>query len=99
MKSRKSVLNQGVRSKWKDRLDVYISLTIDHKNPSAPAPWIQLREALRRQVISGQLRTGDALMPARKLCEHLGLNRVTVDLAVRDLVKDGLLRSEGNDPQ
>jgi DNA-binding LacI/PurR family transcriptional regulator len=54
----------------------------------------QLRESIRRQILEGRLKSGDALMPVRKLCKELGVNRVTADQAIRDLVMEGLLRSQ-----
>ncbi|MCW8129132.1 MAG: GntR family transcriptional regulator [Planctomycetota bacterium] len=54
----------------------------------------RVREGLRLQIVQGQLKPGDAVMPVRQLCKALKINRVTADQAIRDLVMEGLLRSE-----
>ncbi|MCZ7646485.1 MAG: GntR family transcriptional regulator [Planctomycetota bacterium] len=56
--------------------------------------WELLREGIRREIVEGHWKPGDALMPVRKLCKQLGINRVTADQAIRDLIGEGLLHSE-----
>lgn len=54
----------------------------------------QLRDGIRTCIVEGRLQANDALLPVRMLCRRLGINRVTADQAIRDLVNEGLLRSD-----
>ncbi len=53
--------------------------------------YIQIREYLRRQMDEGQLRPGDRIPTEAQLCEQFAVSRMTVNKAVRDLVREGRL--------
>lgn len=50
-----------------------------------------LADALRRQILSGELRSGDRLPAETELCELHGVSRSTVREALRALVSERLL--------
>lgn len=54
----------------------------------------QLRDGIRRLILDGSLRPGEALMPQRQLCKTFKINQVTTTQAVGELLREGLLRSE-----
>lgn len=59
-------------------------------NPDDPRPlYIQIMEALRRQILSGQIR--DRLTSEIELAQQLGTSRGTVQQAISGLVQEGLL--------
>ncbi|MCZ7648365.1 MAG: GntR family transcriptional regulator [Planctomycetota bacterium] len=71
-----------------------LTLKLVRDDPGAAPLVEQLREGIRREIVEGRLKPGQALLPQRQLCKQLNLNQVTVTRALQDLVKDGLLRSE-----
>jgi GntR family transcriptional regulator len=60
--------------------------------PGYPEPlWIQTAELIRDQIDKGVLKRGARLTPERELCEQLGISRVTLRRALRQLVEEGVL--------
>jgi GntR family transcriptional regulator len=53
--------------------------------------YVQVRQAIRAQITSGRLKPGDMLPGEVALSEQLGISRLTVHRAMRELVADGLL--------
>jgi GntR family transcriptional regulator len=64
-----------------------------HKiDATSPVPlYFQLREMVRHEIITGRLSPGDQLPTEKELEERYGVSRVTVRMALRDLMVDGLL--------
>lgn len=59
-------------------------------NPDDPRPlYVQIMEALRRQILSGQIR--EKLTSEIELAQQLGTSRGTVQQAISGLVREGLL--------
>jgi len=74
---------------WK----VNLSERID---PARRVPiYLQIAEALIRDIESGRLPTGAFLPSSRDLAARLGINRKTVMLAYEDLIAQGWLESAG----
>lgn len=66
------------------------------KNPelnraSFEPAYYQLREIIRRQIASGELRLGDRIPPENELAQRYKLSRMTVRRALEDLVEAGIL--------
>jgi GntR family transcriptional regulator len=60
--------------------------------PGYPEPlWIQAADLIRDEIDKGVLKRGARLAPERELCEQLGISRVTLRRALRQLVEEGLL--------
>jgi GntR family transcriptional regulator len=60
--------------------------------PGYPEPlWIQAADLIRDEIDKGVLKRGARLTPERELCEQLGISRVTLRRALRQLVEEGLL--------
>ncbi|MGY0155677.1 GntR family transcriptional regulator [Edwardsiella tarda] len=53
----------------------------------------QIADSLRQQVISGELKPGDALPTEASLCEHYGVSRVTVRQALKLLSEERVIES------
>ncbi|MCS7224521.1 MAG: GntR family transcriptional regulator [Armatimonadetes bacterium] len=53
----------------------------------------QVKDLIRASIEAGELRPGEPLPGRLELCRLYGTNRVAVDRAVRDLVREGLLVS------
>ncbi len=53
--------------------------------------YLQVKEALRASIERGELKQGEPLPGRVKLCEMFGTNRLTVDRAIRELVREGWL--------
>jgi GntR family transcriptional regulator len=64
------------------------ALQVD-KTRATPA-YLQLRAALRREVLAGTFAPGEALPSERELAAALGLSRMTVRRALETLIADGL---------
>ncbi|MBM4431423.1 MAG: GntR family transcriptional regulator, partial [Chloroflexi bacterium] len=60
------------------------------KNSAVPL-YFQVKEAVRAMVARGELRPGDMLPSEVCLSEELGISRLTVHRALRELVAEGLL--------
>lgn len=65
--------------------------------PASPVPFHhQVKESLKRQVLSSELKPGDKLPSEFEIAETLGLSRNTVRQAILALVNEGLLyRKQG----
>lgn len=58
--------------------------------------YAQVKQTLLDRIASGELQEGDFLPPEPRLCEDLGVSRITVRRAVRELCDEGLLiRQQG----
>lgn len=53
----------------------------------------QIIEQLRRYIASGELKPGDKLMSVRELAQEAGVNPNTMQRALSELERDGLLYS------
>jgi GntR family transcriptional regulator len=51
----------------------------------------QLYERVRQQIVTGQIQTGEKLLPVRSLAQQLGINFNTVARAYRLLDTEGLV--------
>ena len=60
------------------------------REPGAPAPYQQIREILRNEVVEG-LSPGDRLAAERDLARRFDANRATISRAIASLVTEGLL--------
>jgi GntR family transcriptional regulator len=59
---------------------------------ASPIPlYYQIEEWIRGQIASGQLKPGDMLAPEIALSEELGVSRLTLRQALKNLTNDGLL--------
>ena len=64
-------------------------------NSSGGMPrYMQVKLALRREIVEGPLAPGALLPSERLLCERFGVSNITVRRALRDLVHDGLIYRE-----
>ncbi len=61
---------------------------------SGIALWRQIYQALRQEIVSGQLKPGAHVPTEQRLAERFGVNRHTVRRATATLEEDGLLRVE-----
>ncbi|MCS7265740.1 MAG: GntR family transcriptional regulator [Armatimonadetes bacterium] len=55
--------------------------------------YLQVKEMLRNSIERGELKQGEPLPGRVKLCEMFGTNRLTVDRAIRELMREGWLIS------
>jgi DNA-binding transcriptional MocR family regulator len=55
--------------------------------------YLQIRESLRKLILRGTLRPGERLPSTRQLASNLGVNRITVEAALRKLEAEGLISS------
>ncbi len=55
--------------------------------------YLQVKEMLRSSIERGELKQGEPLPGRVKLCQMFGTNRLTVDRAIRELVREGWLVS------
>ncbi|HEX8993375.1 MAG TPA: GntR family transcriptional regulator [Anaerolineales bacterium] len=66
-----------------------MDFTIDKKSP---VPYYaQVKEAVKVRIASGELNTGDILTTELALSEQLGISRLVVHRAYRELVTEGIL--------
>lgn len=61
-----------------------------NKNSEVPLH-IQLMTIIRDMINSGELRSGDSIMPERELCAIQNVSRMTVNKAIVNLVNEGFL--------
>ena len=62
---------------------------------SAPVPlYQQVYQQIRELILQGELRPGRRLPPSRVLARQVGLGRVTVTTAYKQLVAEGYVRSQ-----
>jgi GntR family transcriptional regulator, N-acetylglucosamine utilization regulator len=63
-----------------------------HIDPASPLPfYYQIREQLRGQIASGQLKPGDILPGETQICQETGISRMTVRQALTQLANEGLV--------
>lgn len=55
--------------------------------------YLQLKDLLASRITEGLLQPGDALPSERQLCEQFGVSRTTVREALRELNREGLIRT------
>lgn len=55
----------------------------------------QVKQALERQILTGQLRAGDFLPPEPELCRQFAVSTITMRRALMELGRDGLIRRKG----
>lgn len=60
------------------------------KNSQTPLH-IQLMNIIRDMIDSGELKSGDSIMPERELCTIQNISRMTVNKAIVNLVNEGFL--------
>ena len=61
-------------------------------DPSAARPlYAQLAGTLRARVLSGELKAGDRVPTTAELAESTGVSAITVNQAIAELVREGLL--------
>ncbi len=66
-----------------------MDITVDKQSP---VPYyVQVKEAVKRCIASGQLNPGDMLTTEVALSEQLGISRLVVHRAYRELVTEGML--------
>ncbi len=70
-----------------------MGISIDASSPEPP--FAQLRDQIRRQVLSGELLPGTRLPPVRALATDLGLAANTVARAYRELEGLGMIETRG----
>lgn len=59
---------------------------------SSPLPlYYQIREHLRKQILSGELQPGDALPGETQICAETGVSRMTARQALTQLANEGLV--------
>jgi len=74
-------------------MNISMDLNID-LDPSSPVPlYIQIVEKVRRLLALGALRPDDRLPTVRDLAVHLRINRNTAARAIRQLEREGLVRT------
>lgn len=56
-----------------------------------PPRYVQVRQWVERQIITGYWKPGDVLPPERVLAEQLGVSPLTVSRALQALARDGIL--------
>ena len=66
-----------------------LNITIDKQ--SAIPYYHQLKEKVKAQISGGELKSGDMLPSEYRLSEQLGISRLVVHRAFRELVTEGLL--------
>lgn len=65
-----------------------------HVHPASGVPlYLQIESQLKHAIAAGALKTGDALLPVRKLATELRINPNTVARAYQNLERDGVIRT------
>ena len=65
-----------------------------HADLSFAPRYHQVYQDLHLRIRSGSWKPGDCIPSEPELCKHFGVSRGTIQRAVRDLVKQGVLRRE-----
>lgn len=60
-------------------------------NPNLQPMYQQIVESLARRIRSGEMAVGEQLPPERKMCDELGVSRMTVRQALAGLQDQGLI--------
>lgn len=67
---------------------------IVHVHPSSGVPiYLQIESQLKHAIAAGALKSGEALLPVRKLAAELCVNPNTVARAYQNLERDGVIRT------
>ena len=61
-----------------------------NKNSEVPLH-VQLMTIIKDMIKSGELKSGDSIIPERELCEIQNISRMTVNKAIVNLVNEGFL--------
>ncbi|MGA3085675.1 MAG: GntR family transcriptional regulator [Thermodesulfobacteriota bacterium] len=65
------------------------------KLKKTPVPlYYQLEKVLRKRILSGKLKTDQAVPTEKELCQEFGVSRITVRQALLSLESDDLIRRE-----
>ncbi|MGC1784227.1 MAG: GntR family transcriptional regulator [Acidobacteriaceae bacterium] len=65
-----------------------------HVHPASGVPlYLQIESQLKHAIAAGALKSGDALLPVRKLAAELRVNPNTVARAYQNLERDGVIRT------
>lgn len=65
-----------------------------HVHPSSGVPlYLQIESQLKHAIAAGALKSGDALLPVRKLAVEIRVNPNTVARAYQNLERDGIIRT------
>lgn len=67
------------------------SVLTESNGPARQPKYMELRELIRSQIISGSLEPGNAIETEQELARHHRVSVSTVKEALKDLVKDGLI--------
>lgn len=62
-------------------------------NESMPI-YMQIMDRIRAAVVSGELAPGEKVLPVREMAEQFGVNPNTMQRALSELEREGLLASE-----
>ncbi|RQH01622.1 GntR family transcriptional regulator [Paraburkholderia dinghuensis] len=73
-------MNKRVRANWIPRLSV-----------EGKPKWLQIISSLEKAISSGELRVGDSLLSQRHLADLIGVHVNTVNRAMHEAVKRGLI--------
>ena len=55
--------------------------------------YLQVMEAIRKDILAGRLKPGDKVPSVRELASQLGVNPNTIQKALSELEREGLLES------
>src|ERR1700690_4586399 len=70
---------------------VSVPLRISVDKGSAVPYYHQVKEAIKAMIVTGELKSGDMLPSEFSLSDQLGISRLVIHRAYRELVGDGLL--------
>lgn len=71
-----------------------ISTVLVHVHPSSGIPiYLQIQSQLKYAIAAGAIKSGDTLLPVRKLAAELRVNPNTVARAYQDLEREGTIRT------
>ncbi len=57
----------------------------------AKSLYIQIRDKIKNEILSGRLKAGQKIPSERELCEMFEVSRITIRQAINEAVKEGLL--------
>lgn len=56
--------------------------------------YVQIMDAVKHSIVSGELKPGDKIMSVRDMASHFGVNPNTIQRALLELEREGLLAAE-----
>lgn len=56
--------------------------------------YIQIMNSMKHAIVSGELKTGDKVQSVREMAQELGVNPNTIQRALLELEREGLLETE-----